>query len=439
MILLVLLSMLGTVIPQKEGADALVRQLPPGIFGALQDLRFFDVYHSFFFYALVGLLSLNLIICSLNRFRGSWKQYQAPPFSLPDRLFENASPNRILMTDRQQGACLQSVESLLKEKYGIIRKNITESDVLLFVQRGRVSIFAVYAVHLSILLMIAGAVIGSVFGFEGYLNILEGETANAVDSRGGKDIYRFDFSVRCDKFTIEWYENGAPKTYRSDLSFMKAGRLIRQAPLQVNHPVSIDGFRFYQSSYGISPDSRAFIVFVNGEGKSKEMVLVAGDRFELPGSNADVRILRVEENLMQMGPAVKLGVTSPQGDVQFWVFKHIDEIKEANPRLFTEAPFFNPALFKPYLFSLNRIEQQYYTGLQVVRDPGVPLVAAGGCLMIAGLTIVFFMSHRRFWVRIDETGGQTRINIAGRSNRNSAGLERELDLLSRRIQEKTAL
>jgi ResB protein required for cytochrome c biosynthesis len=300
-------------------------------------------------------------------------------------------------------------------------------------ERGRFSLFGVYAVHLSILLMIAGAVIGSIFGLQADINIKEGETVNVVNLAEGKGIHQLDFSVRCDKFIAEFYENGAPKTYRSDLSFIKNGQVAYRGSLLVNHPITFEGLRFYQSSYSTSPEIKAIITYTISHKKSREIVLAAGDTLDLPESKAKAVVLRVEENIMELGPAVKLRITSPQKDVQFWVFKNIDEIKTANPGLLSQVPIFNPGLFRPLVFSLNRIEQQYYTGLRVVSDPGVLLVAVGGALMVAGLMIVFFWSHQRFWVRMEQEGAKIRISVAGRSNRNSAILQRQIDNLCKRI------
>jgi ResB protein required for cytochrome c biosynthesis len=281
--------------------------------------------------------------------------------------------------------------------------------------------------------MIAGAVIGSIFGLQADINIKEGETVNVVNLAEGKGIHQLDFSVRCDKFIAEFYENGAPKTYRSDLSFIKNGQVAHQGSLLVNHPITFEGLRFYQSSYSTSPEIKAIITYTISHKKSREIVLAAGDTLDLPESKAKAVVLRVEENIMELGPAVKLRITSPQKDVQFWVFKNIDEIKTANPGLLSQVPIFNPGLFRPLVFSLNRIEQQYYTGLRVVSDPGVLLVAVGGALMVAGLMIVFFWSHQRFWVRMEQEGAKIRISVAGRSNRNSAILQRQIDNLCKRI------
>jgi cytochrome c biogenesis protein len=430
LILVALLSIVGTFIPQQESAVEFARQLSPGAARLLYGLQLFDVYHSVLFYLLMGLLSVNLIVCSWSRFPVSWRRFTASPFPAPAGLFNELPHEQVLITDAKKDIVRERLETLLKGKFSrVVQDDSQEGSTIIFADRGRFSLFGVYMVHLSILIMIAGTAVGSLWGLNAYVNIVEGESVAAADLKGGKGSQRLGFSVRCDRFTVDFYENGAPKTYRSDLSFIKDGRVAYQGPALVNHPIEYDGIRFYQASYGSVSDGRAFITYTGGREKDKGIMASVGDRFELPGSGAKAEVLRVEDNLMEMGPAVKLRITSPATDVQFWIFQRIEEIKATNPGLMDEVPLFNPGLFKPYVFSLIRVEQQYYTGLQVVRDPGVPLVAGGGFLMIAGLVVIYFLSHKRLWIRIDGVKERTRISIAGRSNRNAGGMKRLVDRL----------
>jgi cytochrome c biogenesis protein len=101
-----------------------------------------------------------------------------------------------------------------------------------------------------------------------------------------------------------------------------------------------------------------------------------------------------------------------------------------------EAPMFNPSLFAPFVFSVDGVEQTYYTGLHLVRDPGVSFVALGGLLMIAGMIIVFFMSYQQFWVRIEQEGPKISISIAGRSNRNNQQMKKKIDYLRGQINQE---
>ena len=422
LVLIILVFITATFIPRPDTAQN---------FAWLTDL-----YHSPLFYVLMGLLSLNLIICSINRFPVSMKQYRAPYFPEPPGLFDNLPQNQIIITDKEINRLSTTIESCLKAKYKSVQKIDTKKGHLFYGERGRFSPFGVYAVHLSILIMIAGAIIGSIFGLEADVNIKEGEAVNIIQLAGGKGTHQLDFTLRCDKFIVEFYENGAPKTYRSDLSFIKEGLVAQQGSVLVNHPITFEGLRFYQSSYGTAQEIKAILTYTRSGKKSREIVLAAGDTFGLPEQNAKAVVLRIEENIMAFGPAVKLRVSTPKKDIEFWVFKRINEITAANPGLLSEVPLFNPGLFQPFVFSLDRIEQQYYTGLHVVRDPGVPLVATGAALMVIGLIIIFFMSYQRFWVRIEQELKGVKISIAGRSSRNNAGLEREFDHLYKRINQE---
>ena len=84
---------------------------------------------------------------------------------------------------------------------------------------------------------------------------------------------------------------------------------------------------------------------------------------------------------------------------------------------------------KPYSLEENglpytvSVKQMYATGLQVAKDPGVVLVYIGCFLMMVGLYIAFFMSHRRIWI-LSSTGESTDLLIAGTTNKNKLGFEK---------------
>jgi cytochrome c biogenesis protein len=68
-----------------------------------------------------------------------------------------------------------------------------------------------------------------------------------------------------------------------------------------------------------------------------------------------------------------------------------------------------------------------YTGLQVTKDPGVWVVYTGFILLCIGPLIAFFGSHRKLWVRVQDRKGQAVVTVAGTSNRNRLGFEREFN------------
>jgi cytochrome c biogenesis protein len=425
LVLISVASILGTLIPQQEAAGPFISRLSPGMADILRGLQVFNIFHSTWFTVLLGLLALNLMVCSLDRFPMVWKRFRQKSEPGRDDLFEEIPSDQVIVKETSLSEETDRLEKLLGKKGRVGRRDADDRSYL-YVEKGGFSYFGVYCVHISILVMMAGVIIGSLLGFEGYMDIPEGESSAIVTLKGERGVKNLDFAIRCDRFFIDFYENGAPKTYRSDLTFLKADRTVQSSSVLVNHPASFAGISFYQANYGMIPSGDPVMIVTQDDKKIKDVKVAIGMEFELPGKKAKVQMTRVEENLMGMGPAVKLNIQSPGGDIQFWVFQAIEQIMHANPGLLEQVPLFNPGAFEPYIFFLEQADRRYYTGLQVARDPGVPVVATGALLMMIGFIIVFFCSHRQIWIRLDREAGKTRISIAGKSNRDAVGLKREI-------------
>ena len=426
LILISAASILGTLIPQQEAAGPFISRLSPGVADVLRSLQLFNIFHSAWFMLLMALLATNLIVCSLNRFPAAWKRFRKEPEPDQADLFEHIPTDQTVISETPLKEETDRLENLLKKKLKGVRRRDGSDHAYLYGEKGSYTHFGVYIIHTSVLILMAGVVIGFLFGFEGYVDIPEGESAAAVTLKGGGGTKSLDFAVRCDRFFIDFYENGMPKTYRSDLSFVKDGRVVKTSPVLVNHPVTFAGIRFYQANYGMIPSGDPIMVVMEGDKKIKDVKVAIGMEFDLPGKKAKAQMIRVEENLMGMGPAVKLNIQSPAGQVQIWIFQAIEQINQVNPGLIEQVPLFNPGLFKPYVFSLDQANKQYYTGLQVMQDPGVPVVATGALVMMIGFLVVFFSSHRQIWIRLDSRGDKTRISVAGKSNKDAVGLDREI-------------
>jgi cytochrome c biogenesis protein len=425
-------ALLGTIIPQQEAAEAFSARLQPAVLAVFQALQLFNVYQSAWFILLLLLLAVNLTVCSVDRFPAAWRQFRGGVVPDGTERLADFPPERIVATGRPVAEEAPRLEALLRKRCGRVLRSETPEGIVLAGGKGAFSRFGVFVVHLGILLLIAGGLAGAVFSVRGYVEIAEGDTVNTMQSRG-KKAETLPFEIRCDRFTVEHYDDGAPKVFRSDLTFLEQGKIALQGALLVNHPIDFGGLRFYQSSYGVLPGGRLALSYVRGDGKPTERETAVGDRFALPGGEGEVEVIRAEDDLMRMGPAVKLSVTSPRGNVQFWVFQNIERIKEANPGVLAQVPLMNPGLFSPYLFSMQKKGERFYTVLQAARDPGVPLVAGGALLLIVGLMVTFFFSHRRFRIVLEEKKGKSRIGLAGSSNRDPVGLENEMNQLLKEI------
>ena len=435
LIVIALAAVLGTVIPQQDAAQGAFEKLPPALAGFLRFLQLYDLYHSPWFLLLMGLLTVNLVVCSLNRLPVSLRLYRLQPE--PDRpgLYEDLPPERVLVAGGSAEEEAARMEQILKKALGKPEAKKNDQAAYFRAHKGAWSYFGVYVIHAGVLVIILGAVIGSFLGFDGYVNIPEGASADRIELRGGKGVMELGFSVKCDDFNVEFYDSGMPKLYQSDLSFLRDGQIMARGSLLVNHPMEFDGIRFYQSSYGSVPGEVVLKILKKGEETVKRAR--QGESFTIDGGKAQVEILRIEGNLMRMGPAVKVGITAGDRAVSFWVFKFFDAIEEQNPGITSQVPQFNAGLYKPFLFKLEGIETSFYTGLKVNRDPGVPIVGAGAFLLVAGFLLTFFSSHRQVFVRVDRRHGKTRICVAGRCNRDPVRLNREIEKILRSYRGET--
>ena len=77
-------------------------------------------------------------------------------------------------------------------------------------------------------------------------------------------------------------------------------------------------------------------------------------------------------------------------------------------------------------FFVKGYDERYYTGLQVTRDPGVWVVYTGFILMIIGCFITFFMSHQRVCVEVTESGQNSKVMVAGISEKNKLGMQKKI-------------
>jgi cytochrome c biogenesis protein len=98
-----------------------------------------------------------------------------------------------------------------------------------------------------------------------------------------------------------------------------------------------------------------------------------------------------------------------------------------------------PRLPWPYIPVLEDYDQKYYTGLQLTTDPGMNVVWVGSALLVMGLCIMLYISHRKLWVIIRPEKEGLKITLAGMSNRNPLNFKREFKEISNNFEDKIQL
>ncbi|MDD2320180.1 MAG: cytochrome c biogenesis protein ResB [Geobacteraceae bacterium] len=419
---LAVVSIIGTVIPQGTPPPAeYLQTISAAKFKLYGTLGFFDMYHSWWFILLLYLLTLNLVACSLRRLPHDWKSFREPVTVLDEAQQKNLPNVQWWKVSGNAAALERSVAGLLGREFAVPTVTKINDEYHLFAQKGRFSRFGVYILHSSIIIVFIGAMIGSLFGYKGYVQIEEGQSASVVSTIAGTDL-DLGFAVRCDSFALSFYGTGAPKEYRSVLSIIENGKtVVANRPVIVNSPLTYRGITFYQSSYSqAGPPSFRFTVRNRKNGDAR-VITVTGDE---PVALPDGRTLVVTGFAPEIG-SIYPGFSGPGVQVQVAAKSSATEPFA----LLKNYPAFNADRGGAYIFTFEDIAQKWRTGLQVTKDPGVWVVWLGCFLLLTGIFIAFFFSHRRIWVRI----GGGRVVVAGSTSKNQAAFRASFEELVEKL------
>ena len=219
-------SIVGTLIPQNESPAAYFQTYGEFLYRIFDVFDFFDMYHSWWFQLLIVLLTANIIVCSIDRLKATGKIVFAnnPIFNLSR--FKNHADKENLVDDRSPEQLKDVYEPFISKTFGYTRTEQTDKGFCIFAEKWRWTRLGVYGVHLSIVLLLIGGLIGSIFGFDGYVNIPEGESVNSIMIRKPSQRKSLDFEVLCEDFDVSFYDSGAPKEFRSSLTILEHGKPV---------------------------------------------------------------------------------------------------------------------------------------------------------------------------------------------------------------------
>jgi cytochrome c biogenesis protein len=432
LILLAIVSIIGTVIKQKAPIEEYIQRYGIQFYNVLEFFSIFDMYSSWWFTTILLCLVVNLIACSIHRFPGAWRQISrnSGAKELGESMLRTLSYVERINLPSSKGVEEDKVQSLLRKGFNSPLRIEGESSITLFSEKGRFSRLGVYITHFSIILILIGGIAGSPpFGFRGYVNILEGEVVDHVAERiKDKQIARpIGFSIRCDDFRMTYYDLKTPekmvKEYMSDLTILDNGKEVLKKTIKVNDPLHYKGLTFYQSSYGVIHDLAIGVQWKNR--KEKALLKVSeGGTVPIPNSPALLRILQYSHQVHNFGEGAQVALFRPNQEPRaFWLIKNV--------------PQFDQQRGDEFILSIEEVIEREYTGLQVTKDPGVWIVWAGCSLMIIGLIISFFFSHQRVWIKIPTRGGGE-IVFAGSTNKNKVGFEKKFGQLVEEVRKRSS-
>jgi cytochrome c biogenesis protein len=442
-LLLLFLSMIaGTFVnPQNDSLLNIERAFAdrPLVLGAYRWFELYDLFHSWWFTLLLVSLALNLIACSVERLPRIWYLVGYPETRLDHvvGLRFRTGPAKTQLTPEGIAAELRA------RKY-----RVRAAEDGLFAEKGRYARFGVWVVHLSLLLILGGGIVGRLTAFEGVASVPQGggQVDAFVERRPDGSQFRHKlvdgegrpFLVRCDDFRLKEFEPGRPKAFESDLRVFRklpdgtAGQLLARETITVNHPLRYAGLTFYQASYQqLEEGARARVKVLDkatgaeverlaapgepieaAEGLSYQVVDYQGD---FSGLGPAVQVVRAEEppgSRPEAGPDGRMRPSKGAKISSFWVFARRPDFDRDNRD-------------DRFAFRFDRLTPFYATGLQIARDPSTPVVYSGCFLLFLGIGIAFYTSHKRVWAQLRDGN----LALGGAAHRNAEAFGREFDEL----------
>lgn len=421
-------SIIGTVIPQNANPMMYLQKYGETLYPIFNALDFFDMYHAWWFRLLLGLLTVNIIICSIDRLSSTWKIIFPKKINFRAGRFRKSANRVEWASDAPSNQLKNAYESYIGRHFRHITVQKTDNGLLIFGEKGRWTRLGVYAVHFSILLLVIGGLIGSLYGFEGFANIAEGESIKSVPLKNSNQEKKLPFTLRCDEFSISHYDSGMPKEYRSTVSILNGQKVIHKADIRVNDPLRYQGINIFQSSYGRIPADSFTILFTDPDsGMEYEERASIGSRIKMPSNKGTLVIEDFTTGFSFHGHNIG----------EAFLCRKIPADNKAdtsNIVIPLSYPRFDRMRGGDFAISIKDVEFGYYTGLQITRDPGVPIVYVGFIIITIGCYITFFMLHKQVCVELTEQNGRTNVMLACVSGKNRPGMKTATRRLANRLQ-----
>ncbi|WP_109509833.1 cytochrome c biogenesis protein ResB [Nocardioides speluncae] len=471
LLLLALAAIPGSVIPQ-EGVDSLKASRwqddHPKLTPIYERLGLFDVFDSVWFSAIYILLMVSLVGCILPRSLVYWRALRAAPPAAPRNL-SRLPDHTTYTTEAPADEALAAVTAVLKQRR---YRTLTGEDSV-GAERGYLREAGNLLFHVSVLVVLVGFAIGSLFGYKGGVAIIEGggftNTLNQYDDFEPGSLFAADdmepFSFKVEKFDAEWIKEGSSagmaRKFVADLSYREdPAAETDDYALKVNHPLTIGGTDVFLVGHGYAP----VITVRDGNGE----VAYSGPTIFLPEDQSFRSFGVIKAADAQPTPiglegwfyptyafTEETGPFSAFGDdlnpaISMLVYTGDLGMDDGDGQSVYELDKSKAELVKKPDGSMLRVDlavgdtvelpngagtvsfdgYERWTKIQISRTPGKWVALAGVSLALLGLLGSLFIRPRRVWARVRREdgvdGGVTVVEVAGLDRSGGGDVAEEL-------------
>jgi cytochrome c biogenesis protein len=217
--------------------------------------------------------------------------------------------------------------------------------------------------HSGVLLILAGGFITAKLSLRETITLKEGEERFLPNTH---------FSIRLDNFEVDHYQDGTPKMFCSEVTIFTR-EVAKDGRIEVNHPLSFSDLKLYQTDYGVADVGLLFTI-------KDEEVLVREIGERVKTGEGELEIISFLPDFVIVdgspttrsfdlhNPAVRVSLYRDGTHTTSWLFLKFQEYHKDFPVRFAEV-----------------IPMSYYSTIEVVKDPGAPVVFSGFLALLLGM------------------------------------------------------
>ena len=390
-------SIIGTVIEQDQSIESYKINYPltNPVFGFLSwdiiiKFGFDHVYSTWWFISFVLLFGISLLTCTFLQQLPSLKIARRCQFFRTSEQF-----CRLKTFKKLQGFPLTQLLFKIKDK----QYSIFQQKNIIYCYKGLIGRIAPIIVHFSMILVLLGAILGSLCGFKAQEIVPKTEIFHIQNILSNGQITIIPkISARINDFWITYTKQTTITQFYSDISILNNnGNEIDRKTIFVNSPARYNGINYYQTDWNLVGLRIQNNNLLNSE---YPLISILNDRD------------KVWLTWIPYNQELKKGFTILIDNLQGYcsVYNETNQFI-GNLELNETLMLTNPITLVDIISS---------TGLQVKIDPGIPLIYTGFFFLMIS-TLISYITYSQIWIVQDKK----RIFIGGNTTRATFDFEIE--------------
>jgi cytochrome c biogenesis protein len=367
-------SIAGTIIEQDQSIEVykINYSLTSPVFGFLTWDRILQfgldhVYSTWWFYSLIFLFGLSLVSCTFLQQVPSLKIARRCQFFRTTGQFYRLKISTIL----NKFSFNKVLTTIKRNQYSIFQQKNT-----VYCYKGLTGRIAPILVHFSMILVLLGTIIGSLFGFKAQESVAKTENFHIQNIlNNGQFNVVPKLSVRINDFWITYTKTKTVSQFYSDISVLNTqGNETERKTVSVNYPLVHKGIYYYQTDWNLIG-----LRFQDLNNEITEYPLV-----NILNNQGKVWLTWISNNKSLTEGIIAI-VDNLEGYCSIY-----DETGQflGNVELNETVKFRQPITLLEIISS---------TGLQIKTDPGIPVIYLGFFLLMLS-TLISYITYSQIWI-----------------------------------------